>query len=260
MYDLADKTIFITGATAGIGRACAQAAAAAGARLIICGRRSGMLVTLRDDLVSTRGVDCHAMTLDVRNASDVAEAISSLPSNFANIDILVNNAGLASGYGPLHELDPDDVEVMIDTNVKGLLYVTRAVVTGMVERNSGHIINIGSIAGHDVYPGASVYCATKFAVTAITDGLKLDLHGTNIRVSTVDPGLVETDFSKVRFHGDMDRANAVYAKTVPLVAEDVADAVLYVATRPPHVDVRTLILTSVKQSSVTMVDRSGRDL
>jgi serine 3-dehydrogenase len=260
MYDLSDKVVFVTGATAGIGRATAEAAARAGARLIICGRRPELLDSLKNELKSTYGSECHSIVLDVRSVEDVSRAIDSLPEPYAAVDVLVNNAGLASGYGPLYELETDDLNVMIDTNVKGLLFVTRAVAKGMVARNSGHIINIGSIAGHNVYPGASVYCATKFAVTAITSGLKLDLHGTNVRVSTVDPGMVETDFSLVRFHGDAERAASIYADTVPLVAEDIADAVVYVASRPAHVNIGTVILTSVKQSSVTMIDRSGPEL
>ncbi len=259
MHSLTDKTVFITGASAGIGKACATAAAAAGARLVLCARREEKLEHIAENLRAQYGSLVHTMLLDVRDATRVNDSIASLPKSFASIDILINNAGLAKGKVPVHQNSIDEIDVMIDTNVKGLLYVTRAIVEGMVERNSGHVINIGSMAGHDVYPGGTVYCSTKFAVNAITRGLKVDLHGTNIRVSSVDPGMVETDFSLVRFHGDEKSAAAVYANTTPLVADDIAETVMFCATRPQHVNIGTITLSPVTQSSLTMVHRTGSE-
>jgi 3-hydroxy acid dehydrogenase / malonic semialdehyde reductase len=255
MYDLRDHIIFITGASSGIGAACAEAFAREGARLLLCARRVQRLHTLAEHLRSVHSVHVHAFELDVRNADAVARTLADLPQAWRSIDILVNNAGLARDLRPLHAGDPADWDEMLDTNVKGLLYVTRAVAPGMVERGRGHIIQIGSTASHSVYPGGTVYCATKHAVNAINQGLKMDLHGTGVRVSTVDPGMVETEFSVVRFHGDQDRAGAVYEGTTPLRAADVADAVLYCATRPTHVNISEIILMPVDQSSATMVHR-----
>ena len=252
MLQLHDRTVFITGASSGIGAACARAFAQTGARLLLCARRRDRLDALAAEL---QDVAVHAFPLDVTDADAVADALGALPEDWKAIDVLVNNAGKALGLGKVYEMDRADLEGMIDTNVKGLLYVTQAVVPGMVERGRGHVINIGSIAGHEVYPGGAVYCATKHAVSAITQGLKKDLHGTPVRVSTVDPGMVETEFSVVRFHGDRSRADDVYAGTTPLTAADVADAVVYCATRPPHVNLSEIILTSVAQSSTTMVHR-----
>ena len=198
------------------------------------------------------------LTLDVTDASAVEASIASLPPGWSGIDILVNNAGLSRAMDPVHRNRVDDIDKMIDTNVKGLLYVTRAVVPGMLERGRGHVVNIGSIAGQGLYPGGTVYCASKHAVDAITKGLKIDLHGTPIRVSTVDPGLVETEFSLVRFDGDADRAAAVYRGMSPLAGDDVAEAVLFCVTRPRHVNIGQIVLTSVDQSSLTMVHRSDQ--
>lgn len=256
MYDLSRKTVFITGASAGIGRACAESAARAGARLVITARRLEKLSELEQDLKDRYACDVLSVQLDVRDAAAVDEVIQALPVPYSAVDILVNNAGLALEMVPAYKNSVTDIDTMIDTNVKGLLYVTRSIVAGMVERDSGHIINIGSMAGHDVYAGGTVYCATKFAVNAITRGLKIDLHGTNIRVSTVDPGMVETDFSKVRFKGDTDWASSVYAGTTPLVAEDIADAVMFCATRPEHVNIGTIIMSTVDQSSLSLISRS----
>jgi len=251
MKRLHDATVLITGASAGIGLACAEAFADAGARLILSARRRDRLA----DLAARLDAEAHVLELDVTDADAVQAAIDGLPEEWRAIDVLVNNAGLAKGLAPVYENTPEQIDTMVDTNVKGLLYVTRAVVPGMVERGRGHVVNIGSTAGHGVYAGGTVYCATKHAVGAITQGLKIDLHGTPIRVSTVDPGLVETDFSLVRFEGDAERADPVYSTTTPLQPEDIADAVVYCASRPPHVNVAEMIVMPTAQSSTSLIDR-----
>ena len=253
MSILDNATVFVTGASAGIGAACAEAFSQAGARLILCARRKDRL----EEIAATLATEVHALELDVRDPEAVEAAVRDLPEAWQQIDVLVNNAGLSKGLDPVWENTPEQVDVMLDTNVKGLLYVTRAVVPGMIERGRGHVINIGSTAGHGVYTGGVVYSATKHAVGAITRGLKLDLHGTPVRVSTVDPGIVETDFSLVRFDGDADRADRVYSTTTPLQPEDVADAVVYCASRPPHVNVAELIVMPTAQSSPTLIQRDA---
>ncbi len=249
------RTVLVTGASAGIGAACARAFAGAGARLVLAARRAERLEALAAELRDAHGADSHLLELDVRDAEAVAAALGGLPAEWAQVDVLVNNAGLGRGLEKAHEGSPADWDEMVDTNVKALLYVTRAVVPGMVARRRGHVVNIGSVAGHEVYPGGAVYCATKHAVGAITRGLRMDLLGTGVRVSTVDPGMVETEFSVVRFHGDRERADRVYAGMTPLVADDVADAVLWCATRPPHVNVDEIILKPTDQASATLVSR-----
>lgn len=211
---------------------------------------------LADTLSDHGAVGVYPFVCDVRDQAAVSDSLSALPKEFADIDVLINNAGLARSLAGVHEQDPVDFDEMIDTNVKGLLYVTRAVVPGMVERARGHIVNIGSTAGHEVYAGGTVYCASKHAVGAITRGLKVDLHGTPIRVTTVDPGMVETDFSLVRFRGDTERAAGVYADTRPLIAEDIADAVMWCLTRAERVNIAEIIMTSTDQSSATLVHRT----
>jgi serine 3-dehydrogenase len=201
------------------------------------------------------GSEVLALELDVRSAVAVDNAIRSLPPSWTSIDVLVNNAGLSKALDPAYANRVDHIDVMVDTNVKGVLYVTRAVVPGMLARGRGHVVNIGSTAGHEVYPGGTVYCATKHAVRAINQGLKMDLHGTGVRVSSVDPGLVETEFSEVRFDGDRERAANVYRGMTPLTPEDVADAVLYCIRRPAHVNISEIILMPTDQSSSTMVRR-----
>lgn len=253
------QLVFITGASAGIGAACAEAFARHGARLLLCARRPDRLAAVAEQLRRAHDADVHTFTLDVRDADAVEAALGALPEAWQAIDILVNNAGLAKALDKVYENRRADLDVMIDTNVKGLLYVTGAVVPGMVQRGRGHVINLGSTAGHSVYPGGTVYCATKHAVDAITKGLKMDLHGTPIRVSTVDPGLVETEFSLVRFEGDAGRAATVYSGMQPLTPADVADAVIYCATRPAHVNISEIIMMPVAQSSATMVSRAGAD-
>ncbi|NNF57529.1 MAG: SDR family NAD(P)-dependent oxidoreductase [Rhodothermaceae bacterium] len=248
---LRDATVLITGASAGIGAACAEAFAEAGARPILAARRKSKL----DELAAQLAAEVQVLDLDVREPAAVEAAIAGLTPAWQAIDVLVNNAGLSRGLGPVWEHTDEQVDTMLDTNVKGLLWVTRAVVPGMLERGRGHVINIGSTAGHGVYAGGVVYSATKHAVGAITQGLKIDLHGTPIRVSTVDPGLTETDFSLVRFDGDAERADSVYATTRPLQPEDVAEAVVWCAARPAHVNIAEVIMMSTAQSSTTLIQR-----
>ncbi len=255
MTDLKDRTVLITGASAGIGAACAEVFAERGARLLLCARRTDRLAALAERLRRDHGVAVHSFALDVRDAAAVRESIDGLPEDWQAIDVLVNNAGLAKSRDKFQDLKYEHIDAMVDTNVKGLLYVTRGVLPGMVARDRGHVINIGSIAGRQVYPGATVYCATKFAVHAVTMGLKIDLLGTGVRVSSVDPGLVETEFSLVRFEGDAERAAAVYAGLTPLTPRDVAEAVVFCATRPPHVDVTEMVVLASDQATATMTHR-----
>jgi 3-hydroxy acid dehydrogenase / malonic semialdehyde reductase len=249
------RTVLITGVTAGIGEACARAFAAAGARLILVARRADPLQQLAEQLRREHGTECHTLTLDVRDVGVVTHMLTELPAEWCEVDVLVNNAGLARGLEPLQEGDPREWDEMIDTNIKGVLAVTRAIAPGMVERGRGHIINLGSTAGHEVYPGGAVYCATKHALDAITRGLRMDVLGSGVRVSTVDPGMVETRFSIVRFRGDEERAARVYEGVNPLTAEDVADAVLWCASRPPHVNIDQIVLRPTNQATSTMVHR-----
>jgi 3-hydroxy acid dehydrogenase/malonic semialdehyde reductase len=247
-------TALITGASSGIGEACAHALGDAGARLLLCARRVVRLERLAADL-RARGIETHLFQLDVRDRAGVDEAIGTLPEAWRAIDILVNNAGLSRGLDAIQEGSLDDWEEMIDTNVKGLLYVTRAVVPGMIERGRGHVVNIGSIAGHEVYPKGNVYCGTKHAVRALTRGMQIDLNGTGVRVTTVDPGMVESEFSVVRFHGDQERAASVYKGVTPLAPSDVADAVVYCVTRPAHVNIHEMLLMPTDQATSTIVNR-----
>ena len=247
---LIDATVLITGASSGIGAACAGAFAAAGARLVLCARRPDRLEAVAEGL----DTEVELLELDVRDREAVTAALGTRD----DIDVLLNNAGLASGFAPLHEADPDDWDRMIDTNVKGVLNVTRAVVPAMVARGRGHVINLGSIAGAETYPNGAVYCATKAALDRITAGLRMDLLGTGVRVSTVDPGLVETEFSVVRFHGDADRAAQVYEGMTPLTADDIADAVVWVADRPPQVQIAQVVMMPTDQASATRVARRGQ--
>ncbi len=256
MKDLKEKTVFITGASAGIGKACATAFAEANANLLLAARRVERLIELANELTNKYGIKVKSIKLDVRNRSEVKNTLSSLEDEWNNIDILINNAGLARGFSKIYDGKIDDWEEMIDTNIKGLLYVTRQVLPKMVEQQRGHIINIGSVAGHETYPLGNVYAATKFAVNALTKSIRMDVLDKNIKVSTVDPGLVETDFSVVRFSGDEEKASNVYKGIVPLTAEDVADVVLFCATRAEHVNINEVILTPIAQASPTMVHRN----
>jgi NADP-dependent 3-hydroxy acid dehydrogenase YdfG len=255
MKKLENKTVLITGASAGIGKACAFTFAEAGADLILTARRVERLNKLAEDLVSKHEIKVKPIKLDVRNHNEVNNILSSLEDEWKNIDVLINNAGLARGFNKIYEGKIDDWEEMIDTNIKGLLYVTRQVLPKMVEQQRGHIINIGSVAGHDTYPSGNVYAATKFAVDALTKSIRIDVLDKNIKVSTVDPGLVETEFSVVRFTGDEEKASNVYKGIIPLTAEDIADAVFFCATRAEHVNINEIILTPLAQASPTMVHR-----
>jgi 3-hydroxy acid dehydrogenase/malonic semialdehyde reductase len=250
------KLVFITGASSGIGSACADLFARHGCRILMAARRENNLKKLAAKLRKQYGNEVNYFKLDVRNQSEVEKKIEAVPADWQKIDILINNAGLSRGLNKLHEGDLTDWEEMIDTNVKGLLYVSRAVIPGMIKRKSGHIVNIGSIAGHEVYPGGNVYCATKYAVDALTKGLQIDLVDTPIRVSSVDPGMVETEFSMVRFHGDKTRAKAVYKGIKPLTANDVAEAILFCVTRPAHVNIHQLRIMPTAQASATIAHRN----
>jgi len=255
MTTLAGRCVVVTGASSGIGAACARAFAEQGSRVLLLARRLDRLEGVAAAIRAAGGeVRCDG--LDVRERAAVERYFAGLQAPWAHIDVLVNNAGLARGLAPLHRGAVEDWEEMVDTNLKGLLYVTRAVVPGMVERGTGHVINIGSIAGHESYPGGNVYCATKHGVAAITRGLAIDLLGTGVRVSSVDPGLVETEFSMVRFRGDTDRAASVYRGLEPLTAADVAEAVLFCATRPARATVREMVLVPAAQASAVHVVRS----
>lgn len=257
MNSLKDKIVFVTGASAGIGEACARAFAAQGAGILMCARRLERIEKLAEELREDLGVKAHALALDVRDGAAVEKAVNDLPGPWKDILVLVNNAGLSRGLDKLQEGLISDWDEMIDANVKGLLYVSRAVIPGMVARGGGHVINIGSIAGREVYPMGNVYCATKYAVRALSKGLRLDLNGTPVRVSEIAPGLVETEFSLVRFHGDGERAAKVYQGYTPLRPEDVADAAVWCATRPAHVNVAEVLITSVDQASATLVHKTG---
>ncbi|MEI7812162.1 MAG: SDR family NAD(P)-dependent oxidoreductase [Ignavibacteria bacterium] len=255
MESLKNKIVFITGATSGIGRACAVEFARGGADLILCARRLEMLNTFAEELKAQSGIKTFSFQLDVRNEKEVNSTIATLPEEWKNIDILINNAGLARGLSKFYEDDTNNWEEMIDTNVKGLLYVTKAVATGMVERKKGHIINIGSIAGHEVYSKGGVYCGSKHAVAAITKSMRMDLIDQNIRVSTIEPGFVETNFSIVRFHGDEEKAKNVYKGMDPLVAEDIADTAVYIATRPAHVNIAEITILPARQATIAVIHR-----
>lgn len=255
MISLQGRIALITGATSGIGKSCAVACAQAGARVIITARRADVLEDVARMLRHTHNADVYTLPFDVRDSNAVFSAIESLPPEWCEVDILVNNAGVPRGLEKLYTGDPADWQEMIDTNVTGLLLVTRALVPGMVARGRGHIVNIGSIAGHEAYPMGAVYNATKFAVDAITKSLRMDLVDTPLRVSTVDPGLVETNFSVVRFHGDTERAKKVYEGLTPCTPDDVADAVLYCITRPPHVSVNQIVIMPTAQASAMVVHR-----
>ena len=246
-------TALITGATSGIGAATAKHFAKNGINLILCGRRQERLDTLKNELQKL--VEVHTLTFDVRNKKDVENAIDGLPEIFQKIDILINNAGNAHGLDPIQDGSTDDWDAMLDINVKGLLYVSDRIIPKMIAQNSGHIINIGSTAGKEVYPKGNVYCASKHAVDAINQGMRIDLNGYNIRVGAVNPGMVETEFSEVRFKGDSEKADKVYQGFKPLQAEDIADIIHFVVTRPYHVNIADLVVMSVDQASSTVVNK-----
>lgn len=251
-----NKTVLITGATSGIGAACARKFAGAGYRVIITARRAEQLAVMAGDLQREFGVEALPLCFDVRDRDAVKRALDSIPAAWRDIDVLINNAGLALGLEPEYAGDFTDWEMMIDTNVKGLLYMTRLVVPGMVERLKGHVINIGSVAGDAAYAGGAVYCATKAAVKVLSDGLRIDLAHTPVRVTNLKPGLVETNFSNVRFHGDTDRAANVYKGIQPLTGDDIADVALYAAQAPAHVQIAEVLILATHQASGSVVYRS----
>lgn len=248
-----NKTALITGATSGIGKATAQAFAKININLILCGRRGEELDKLAIELGSI--VKVTTLNFDVRDKEMVKESIESLPSNFKQIDILINNAGNAHGLDPFHEGSVEDWDAMIDINVKGLLYVSKSVIPQMIERKAGHIINIGSTAGKEVYPKGNVYCASKFAVDALNQGMRIDLNAYGIKVGAVNPGLTNTEFSEVRFKGDKDKAAQVYKGFEPLLPEDIADIIVFVISRPHHVNIPDLTVMPTAQASSTIVNK-----
>lgn len=257
MADLFSRIALVTGASSGIGMATARALAAEGASVVAAGRRTERIEALRDELVAAHGPQaCGALTVDVRDRDDVRDAMRRIAdAGWGEVDILVNAAGLSAGLEPLQEGVFDRWDRMIQTNLAGLLNVTRLVLPGMVARGCGHVVNIGSVAGRQAYPGGNVYCATKAAVAMLNHALRLDLVGKGIRVTNIEPGMVETEFSLVRFEGDGERARKVYEGTTPLAAADVADAVLWAVTRPPHVNVENILLMPTDQASATSVHR-----
>ena len=248
------ETALITGASSGIGRATARYFAARGLRLVICGRRQDRLDALREELSGITEV--FSLNFDIRDREAVFKAIGSLPGECSAIDILINNAGNAHGLDPIEKGNPDDWDAMLDINVKGLLYVTKAVLPQMVARRAGHIIHIGSTAGKEVYPGGNVYCASKHAVDAINQGMRIDLNQYGIRVGAVNPGMVQTEFSEVRFKGDTEKANKVYEGFQPLKPEDVAEIIHFLVSRPPHVNIADLVVMATAQASSTIVNKS----
>ncbi len=249
------KTAFITGATSGIGKSTAILFALKGINLVLCGRREERLEALRKEL--SKEVDVHILNFDVRDKEAVMEAVESLPNSFSQIDILINNAGNAHGLDAIQEGSLEDWDAMLDINVKGLLYVSKALMPQMIQRKSGHIINIGSTAGKEVYPKGNVYCASKHAVDAINQGMRIDLNPYGIRVGAVNPGLVETEFSQVRFKGDENRAENVYKGFQPLKPEDIAEIIHFVVTRPYHVNIADLVVMPTAQASSTIVRKEG---
>lgn len=255
MVSIQGQIVAITGASSGIGASCAKLFAKEGASLILAARRRDKLEAVAAEIDRAYQSKVYLLEMDVSDRPAVETSIASLPEPWCNVDILVNNAGLSRGLDKLQQGEIQNWEEMIDTNLKGLLYVTRSLLPGIIERNQGHIINIGSIAGHQAYTGGNVYCATKAAVRTLSQGLKMDLLGTPIRVSCVDPGTVETDFSKVRFRGDTEQANKVYQGFNPLTPDDIAEIVVFCATRPPHVNMSEVLVLATDQSSATMINR-----
>ena len=247
------KTVLITGATSGIGRATARTFAKNNYKVILCGRREDRLAELQDEL--SQRTQVHTLLFDVRHKKAVFKSIESLPEAFADVDILINNAGNAHGLDPIQNGDIDDWDMMMDVNVKGLLYVSKAIIPRMIEKRKGHIINIGSTAAKEVYPNGNVYCATKHAVDALNQGMRMDLNPYGIRVGAIHPGMVATEFSEVRFKGDAERAANVYKGFEPLKPEDIADIIHFVVSRPYHVNIADLMVMSTAQASSTIVNR-----
>lgn len=250
------KTALITGATSGIGKACAHTFAQQGYRLILVARRENELVKIAKHLADKYAIAVKTLVADVRDNAVLTQVLESLPEDWKAIDVLVNNAGLSQGLDPIDKGDTNDWDTMIDTNVKGLLYVTRIVSAWMVSRKRGHIINIGSIAGKEVYPNGNVYCATKHAVDALNKGMRVDLLPHGIKVTAINPGMVETEFSVVRFKGDEDKAKKVYEGLEPLLADDIAEAIWFVVSRPAHVNINDMLIMPTAQASATLVQRN----
>ncbi|MEM1136716.1 MAG: SDR family NAD(P)-dependent oxidoreductase [Bacteroidota bacterium] len=250
-----NKTAFITGATSGIGKATAEVFAKNNINLILCGRRGERLKSLQETLA--QHVAVHTLIFDVRDKMAVKSAVASLPTDFQKIDILINNAGNAHGLAPIDSGSIDDWDAMIDINVKGLLYVSKAILPGMLTHKSGHVINVGSVAGKEVYPNGNVYCASKFAVDALNQGMRIDLNEHGIRVGAINPGLVETEFSMIRFKGDEEKSTKVYAGMHALQAVDIAETILFMVTRPPHVNIADLLIFPTAQASATIVKRDS---
>ncbi|ASQ45929.1 SDR family oxidoreductase [Legionella clemsonensis] len=257
MQSIKNKIILVTGASSGIGEACARLFASKGAKLILCARRTERIEQLASELNRFNNVDCLPVSLDVRFKENVEQVLLPLPSAWQEIDVLINNAGLALSSDSIQEGSLENWDRMIDTNVKGLLYISRCILPGMMERGRGHIVNVGSIAGQECYPGGNVYCATKHAVRAITKSMRLDLLGSPIRITEIAPGAVETEFSEVRW-GNRKKAQAFYEDFTPLLAEDIADAVYYCITRPPHVDIAEMTVMPTVQASANHIHRDGK--
>jgi NADP-dependent 3-hydroxy acid dehydrogenase YdfG len=249
------KIALITGATSGIGAACAHLFAQQGYRLILVGRRSNLLDENSRHLRDKYGIKIQTLVADVRDKKAISGALESLPQEWKKVDVLINNAGLSQGLDPIHEGNTDDWDTMIDTNVKGLLYVTKIVSNWMIPHKSGHIINLGSIAGKEVYPNGNVYCATKHAVDALNKGMRIDLLPYNIKVTAIDPGMVETEFSLVRFKGDQERAKSVYKGLEPLHAQDIADAIWFAVSRPAHVNINDMLIMPTAQASAAITHK-----
>lgn len=250
-----NRIAIITGATAGIGRATAELFAGNEFDVVITGRRASLLKAFEEEIRSSTSADVRSLSFDIRDPEAVRQAMQQLTGKWQNVDVLVNNAGLAAGLSHIHEGNQDDWEQMIDTNIKGLLYITRLISPGMVERGRGHIINIGSIAGKEAYEKGNVYNATKFAVDGLTRAMRLDLVDHGIRVTSINPGAAETEFSLVRFKGDQEKAGQVYDGFTPLYAEDIAEAILFAVTRPPHVNIDDLTIMASAQASATKIAR-----
>ncbi|MEL6911374.1 MAG: SDR family oxidoreductase [Cyanobacteria bacterium J06648_1] len=255
MVSIQGQIVVVTGASSGIGASCAKLFAKEGASLILAARRRDKLEAVAAEIKQNYQVKICILEMDVSDRQSVENSFAALDESWRNVDILINNAGLSRGLDKLQTGEIQNWEEMIDTNLKGLLYVTRSLLPGMVERNQGHVINIGSIAGHETYPGGNVYCATKAAVRALSTGLKMDLLGTPIRVSSVDPGTVETNFSNVRFRGDTEKASKVYQNMNPLTPNDIAEVVVFCATRPANVNMSEVLVLATDQSSATMINR-----
>jgi 3-hydroxy acid dehydrogenase/malonic semialdehyde reductase len=250
------KTALITGATSGIGKSCAHLFAQQGYQLVLVARREDKLKEVAKHLADKYAIEVKTLIADVRDKTVLTEVLESLPENWKQIDVLINNAGLSQGLDPIDKGDTNDWDTMIDTNVKGLLYVTKIVSNWMISAKKGHIINIGSIAGKEVYPNGNVYCATKHAVDALNKGMRMDLLPHGIKVTAINPGMVETEFSVVRFKGDEDKAKKVYEGLEPLLAQDIADAIWFVVSRPAHVNINDMLIMPTAQASATLVNRN----